>query len=336
MRFHVVGLPHTEPADPAYSWCAYTGKVRRFAEMMESRGHSVETYAGAEYSKHIGEDIDGHWSPQDPWWKDMNARVHLALREKAETGDFLALIMGLDQKELADAHPYLTPVEFGIGYQGVFAPYRVFESYAWMHTVYGSFNPGPNVMCTPGAAYDTVIPNSYWPKEFPAGDGAGDYLLYMGRLTPMKGLSIVSMLAERSGLPVHVAGAGDTNLIPPGATYHGVVGPDERAALICGARAVLVPTQYVEPFGGIHVEAMMCGTPVVTSDWGAFTETVTNGFNGFRCRTEKDYLAAVAGASDLDREDIRAAAQARFGCATVAKQYESYFADIEDVRLSLR
>lgn len=330
MRFHVVGLPHTEPQDPSYSWCAYTGKVRRFAEMMESRGHSVETYAGSEYSDHVGEDIDGHWSPQDPWWFDMNSRVHAALKEKAEPGDFLALIMGLDQKVLADSHPELTPVEFGIGYQGVFAPYRVFESYAWMHTIYGSQNPGPAAMCSPGQAYDTVIPNGYWPKEFPAGDGVGDYLLYMGRLTPMKGLAIVKMLAERSGLPVHVAGGGDASLIPRGATYHGVVGPDERAELLGGARAVLVPTQYVEPFGGIHAEALMSGTPVITSDWGAFTETVSNGVDGFRCRTEKDYLTAVESVAGLDRRLIRRRAHARFGCKKIAERYESYFEDILD------
>src|SRR5690606_20768103 len=65
----------------------------------------------------------------------------------------------------------------------------------------------------------------------------------------------------------------------------GFADPARRAELMGGARAVFVPTPYVEPFGGVSVEAMMCGTPVIATDFGAFAENVVDGVTGYRFRT---------------------------------------------------
>ena len=54
-----------------------------------------------------------------------------------------------------------------------------------------------------------------------------------------------------------------------------------------------MPTRYIEPFGGVTIEANLCGRPVLGSVFGSFTETITNGQNGYRCRTLGDYLAAM-------------------------------------------
>ena len=124
------------------------------------------------------------------------------------------------------------------------------------------------------------------------------------------------------GVKLKIAGNGEP---PSYGEYVGEVGPVERGELMSKAIAVFVPTIYVEPFGGVHAEANLCGTPVITTDWGVFTETVTNGVNGYRCRTFQEFLDAMEAVKTLDRKKIRKNAQKRFSTKVVAKQYEDYF-----------
>jgi glycosyltransferase involved in cell wall biosynthesis len=95
--------------------------------------------------------------------------------------------------------------------------------------------------------------------------------------------------------------------------------------LMAEAQVVLVPTQYVEPFGNVAIEAMASGTPVLTTDWGAFTETVRNGQNGFRCRTLKEFVDGITLVKELDRSYIRSSALARYSLEAIRPQYQSYF-----------
>ena len=92
-----------------------------------------------------------------------------------------------------------------------------------------------------------------------------------------------------------------------------------------GAIATFTPTRYMEPFCGVHVESMMTGTPVITSNWGVFTETVGDGFNGFRCDVLNDYVQAARMATDLPRERIREYALTQFSVDVVRFQYDAYF-----------
>jgi glycosyltransferase involved in cell wall biosynthesis len=232
----------------------------------------------------------------------------------------------------------VTAVEWGIGYEGTFAKYRVFESYAWMHAVYGMQR---GAGCADGGAFDAVIPNFFDVADFPfAEERSDDYLLYLGRIIPRKGVQVAVDLAERMGKRLLVAGAGSVDCVPPvgqvrplgsdgGSVENlGMVSIERRGELLSRATAVLVPTQYLEPFGGVAVEAMLCGTPVLTTDWGAFTEYVDNGSNGQRCRVLRDFVAGVEwaqGLSSLQRRTIRLSAQARFGCDTVKHDYRDYF-----------
>jgi glycosyltransferase involved in cell wall biosynthesis len=91
------------------------------------------------------------------------------------------------------------------------------------------------------------------------------------------------------------------------------------------AHAVLMPTLYLEPFGAVAVEAQLCGTPVITCDWGAFPETVEQGVTGFRCHYLGEFLDAVQRVSELDPVAIRTRAVAKYSLSVVAQQYQSYF-----------
>lgn len=328
MRFHVVSLPHTQTTQE-YSWCAYTEKVRKFCNMMTDRGHEIILYASEENEARVSELVTciGKWDgnpriPQFgaevPIFKQMNLKVIEEMKTRIQPRDFICLIGGSTQKLIADTFPSNMSVEFGIGYSGVFANYKVFESYAWMHSVYGQ----GGAAAADGKFFDTVIPNYWDPEDFPYAEEQEDYYLFIGRLIDRKGYKLAAQLCEHMGVKLKIAGNGEP---PSYGEYVGEVGPVERGELMSKAIAVFVPTIYVEPFGGVHAEANLCGTPVITTDWGVFTETVTNGVNGYRCRTFQEFLDAMEAVKTLDRKKIRKNAQKRFSTKVVAKQYEDYF-----------
>lgn len=283
--------------------------------MMRDRGHTV-----FEYQAEPGEwDPDRVFDPHNETWRQFNNRVIRLIGEYAEPTDFICVIAGRCQQAIADAFPHMLCVEFGVGYGGVFAPFKVFESYAWMHTVYGSQQSDPHQ--ADGAFYDAVIPNYFDVDAFPQGEGGTGYA-FIGRLIDRKGAAIASQVCEHLGVDLVIAGEGN----PPAYGEHvGVVGPAKRAEIIGNAAAVFVPTLYIEPFGGVAAEAMLCGTPVITTDWGAFTETVDQGVTGYRCHTFAEFVDAAQLAPTLNRDRIRAHAISRWSLDAVAPQYEAYF-----------
>jgi glycosyltransferase involved in cell wall biosynthesis len=336
MRFHVVALPHTQVTKD-FTSCAFTEKVRRFCKMMTDLGHEVVLYAGekneAPVTEHvvcISEDLraaavgDKHYTTASfdinlPHWQVFNATVINKMRERLEPKDFICLIGGYAHKPIADAFPNHTSVEFGVGYGGVFSKYRVFESYAWMHAIYAGHN---NPTAVDGQFFDGVIPGYLEPEMFPEGKGDGDYYFFIGRIIDRKGYRIAQEVCERLGKRLILAGPGEGSGY---GEFIGNVGPEQRAELMGGAIALFAPTLYIEPFGNIAIEAQVCGTPTITTDWGAFTETNINGLTGYRCRTLADFVRAAEDVKSLDRAAIRQHAIDRYSLDVVGKQYEDYF-----------
>ena len=191
-----------------------------------------------------------------------------------------------------------------------------------MHTFYGHWQGAARA---DGQFYDAVIPNFFEVEDFPAGSGAGDYFLFMSRMTPRKGYEIAFEATRRAGEQLVVAGIGGDRPAADHVFYAGLVHGQKKADMLGSAKAIFVPTLYVEPFGGVAVEAMLCGTPVICSDFGAFTETVEDGVDGFRCHTLAEFTSAIERVDDLDREGIRERARARFSTEVVGEQYHNYF-----------
>ena len=314
--------------------------------MMHARGHEVFLYAGEENEAACTELIpciskqrqreSGFMGPEDslkvsydtnaPYWGQMNTCAAFEIRRRMEPTDFLCLISG-SQWPISQLVPDLACVEYAVGYQGIEAPYRVFPTYAWMHAVYGHWYGAAN--CDP-SDFDAVIPHFFNPDEFPLQTEKEDYFMYIGRLTDRKGWRIAQDVCERKGVRLLVAGRPEPGQGFDGyGEYLGVLAPADRAAAVGGARAIFMPTRYIEPFGCVAAEALLCGTPVISSDTGGATEIVRQGQDGYRCRSLSDYMNAVDEVQEFyapdDYEEISRSARTRFGFYNVGAQYERYF-----------
>lgn len=353
MTIHLLGMPHTEMTKD-WSFCAYTDRTRVLANMLHDQGHTVRLYSGEHsesrarnvplmtrheqrewWSWYDGSQVFNDFDPASPGWSTFNARAIREIAERADSGDVLGITMGTSQRPVADALPGLRAVEVGIGYTGVFAPYRVFESNVWRHYM-ASREPTDDLRW-----FDAVIPRAYEVDDFPLGDGSGGYLLYVGRLAARKGVTVAAEVAKATGSKLLVAGQGmaktkknlivttDGSRIEGDVEYIGVLDPKQRAKAMGDAMAVVMPTNYLEPGGGVAIEAQLCGTPVLTVPWGAMTETVIEGLTGFHCGSLADFVHAYAHAEGLDRPTIRSIAVERFGTERLGEQWTGYLAKLD-------
>jgi len=342
--FHLLGLAHL-PTRKEISCCAFTQLIERMSRMLKSKGHRVifygaegsevdcdefvpcvstellrQTYGDYDYSKAFFKG-DG----ADACYAEFNRATSSAIKARASRNDILLITYGLWQKPIVDAVNLPLTCECVVGYSGIFANKHVFPSYAWMHYLYGKTG------ITDGVWYDAVIQHYFDVADFPAGKQDGGYYLYAGRLIDRKGVATAVNLATHLGVRLVVAGQGDLPCIhnKPNIEYVGSVGPTERARLMGGATALICPTYYIEPFGAVAVEAQLCGTPVISTDWGAFSETVQHGVTGYRCRTMADFVQAAELVKGLDSTKIREYAIANYSMEQVANMYEQYWSMLQ-------
>jgi glycosyltransferase involved in cell wall biosynthesis len=192
-----------------------------------------------------------------------------------------------------------------------------------------------------------VVPNYFDVSEWKLNINPNkNRLVYFGRLSEIKGLDIVHEIArQRPDLEVVICGQGDPSrwMNLPNIVYQEPLHGIARSDFLGNALAVLMPTRYVEPFGGVTIEAHLCGTPVLGSSYGSFTETITHGVNGFRCRTLGDYLTGIkiieqdklsraSKEGKLYRASIRFDAIQKYGMYKVAHQYDAAFKQITDLQ----
>jgi glycosyltransferase involved in cell wall biosynthesis len=322
--FHVVGLPSSRTS--GRSECAFTALTGNFIRMMKSLGHQVVHY-GVGCDETCDEDVVvGHpvpmdWTGKAAYWELFNKSVVAAINKRKKRGDFVCVINGCLNQALSSIDGVMV-VEYAIGYNGTFANYRVFASYAHMHKVWGAeggFDPD-------GKFYDVTIPHYLDPTAYPMGK-KGDYYLYIGRLTKRKGVDIAVETCKRLGFKLKLAGLGERYE----AEHVGFVTGAERLKLYQGAIATFAPTLYVEPFNMTVLEAQMTGTPVITTDWGSYPELVEHGKTGYRCRTLEQFMWAAQQVQTLDPEYIRQRAIANYSLDRVRWMYDEYFKMLLDL-----
>jgi glycosyltransferase involved in cell wall biosynthesis len=336
MRVHLLSVPNTEPKR-SYELDGFCLRTILYARLLKRLGHQVILYGVGEtdapcdlfvpvLTKAQQQAFIGDTPYQNvpfehgtPLHLTFNANAAKFIRNLKQPGDILCTIAGSAQAFVAEWHPDLPCLEYSIGYRGVFAPNRIFQSHAWRHVVHGFSGVDG------GRAGDAVIPPWFPIEDFPVTASAASYVLYCGRLVQSKGLAIVCKAAQMAGVELVVIGHGDAQLVTYG-NYLGAVDTQERNRLLASARAVLMPTQYVEPFGNVAAEAQLCGTPVIASEFGGFVESVEHGVSGYRCHTLAEYADAIEQAASLNRRAIRARAVRLYSEDAALESYSKYFA----------
>jgi glycosyltransferase involved in cell wall biosynthesis len=185
-----------------------------------------------------------------------------------------------------------------------------------------------------GLAPAGSIPNPIDVQAWPLREHKDDYLLWIGRMTPEKGPHRAIAAAVAAGVPLVLAG-----VIQPGqqaffdrevaphvdgerVRFVGEVGGSAKRSLFAGARALLVPIRWEEPFGMVMVEALACGTPVIAFPEGAARELVVDGQTGFLVEDERAMAAAVSRLPTIAARDCRAWVVEHCDVDVVAAAYE--------------
>jgi glycosyltransferase involved in cell wall biosynthesis len=162
--------------------------------------------------------------------------------------------------------------------------------------------------------------NGIDPGEFVYRDVKDDYFLFLSKASwKVKGLGVALELAKRCGIRLVVAGGRGISLNRR-IRYAGMVGGARKAELLAGAKALLFPIQWDEPFGLVAAEALMSGTPVITFDRGSMPEIVTDEV-GFRCRSANEMEEAIKAVERISPSACRARAEALFSSEAMARSY---------------
>ncbi len=188
----------------------------------------------------------------------------------------------------------------------------------------------------------TIVHNGLTLEASPFERRRTDALVFVGRVTPEKGIVEAIDIAERAGRPLKIAAkVGPTpkeqdfneQVFQPAlkaagsrVEFLGELSGADRDALFAESHAVLMPGSWPEPFGLVAIEALACGTPVVARRVGGLDEIIREGIDGFFGDDVTEMSFLVEAVADLDREAIRASVVDRFSATRMADGYEALYA----------
>ena len=177
-------------------------------------------------------------------------------------------------------------------------------------------------------------PNAIDLSLYPAKPHTGDYLLFLGRMSPDKGCHRAIAVAMELGLPLKIAGKSrerserqyfsefvEPHLGHHGIEYFGEVSHGQKVELLQDARATLFPIDWEEPFGLVMIESMACGTPVIATRHGAVPEVIEHGRAGIIVDHFREMPAALEAADALDPMECRRFVEERFAPERMVAHY---------------
>ena len=213
------------------------------------------------------------------------------------------------------------PVQFNLGVRAIYRQY----SYVSISDAERKY--------LPTLKYEATVHHGIDVDEFEYNSKPRDYLAFLGRIDPDKGIEQAIEIARASKSKLLIAARIDVHqrhyfrkIIKPlidgrQIVFIGEVAHAGKVQLLKNARALLSPIQWDEPFGLTNVEAMACGTPVIATARGALPEIVADGETGYLCKTVKQMVTRVADVDRLSRRACRKRAERYFSTDCMVKNY---------------
>jgi glycosyltransferase involved in cell wall biosynthesis len=181
------------------------------------------------------------------------------------------------------------------------------------------------------------VHNALRVETFPYQADKGDYALFLGRFHPDKAPHLALEAAHAADLRLVLAGKCaepfeveyfDSEVRPrltDRDTVYGEADADEKRRLLAGARCLLFPIQWEEPFGMVMIEALACGTPVIALDGGAVAEIVDDGISGYICSDPSEFPDAIHRLNRIDPAACRRTVAERFNIDKLGAGYEAVY-----------
>ena len=162
---------------------------------------------------------------------------------------------------------------------------------------------------------------------------SGDYVAFLGRISPEKRPDRAIRIAQALGVPIKIAAKIDKvdeayfrehiaslfNL--PGVEYIGEIDERSKSEFLGEADALLFPIDWPEPFGLSMIEAMACGTPVLAFRCGSVPEIIDPGVTGQIVDSMDEAIRVMPQVLALDRRAVRQKFEQRFSASRMAKDY---------------
>jgi glycosyltransferase involved in cell wall biosynthesis len=352
--FHVLGVPFTATSR-RYLGDAMTQNVFNMCRLLSRLGHRVYHYGNfgsdADCTEHVeifhedemnalySQGTDYRFAPNgfyikgtDAVYREFVRRVAPEVLARASAGEFL-LGVRYPHPEVMKQCPDLMYVHHSVGHMEPGPPATIFAS-----EYIRNLNLGVQLAHTKNLAFDprsAVIPHFVFSEDFEYSDESDDYFLFLGRLSREKGLETAINICKQLGKRLLIAGQGDIRSygeLPSCCEYLGYTGDAaERNRLLAKASALLMTSRY-EAFGMSAIEALMCGTPILTPDFSSFPEINEHGVTGFRCATVGEYLVAAGSLQKISRKACRQWAERRFTSDVVGPTLQHYFERLVAIR----
>lgn len=179
---------------------------------------------------------------------------------------------------------------------------------------------------------DTVY-NGIQVERFEFNNHPKDYVAFLGRICPQKGPEYAIEIAKKTNQRLVIAAKIDPvdanyfeQMIEPlidgdQISFIGEVDHVGKVDLLKNARALISPLQWDEPFGVVNVEALACGTPVITINRGSMPEIIVDGKVGFLCSNTDEMITRVAEINSIDRQACRDHVEEHFTARGMAEHY---------------